>query len=254
MSDPTPEPVRKSSLPCTPSPEWEFHTWFPHPDGGGDMVPGERQRGVVVRRCISYGDWEPVRPERWADEPAGAASAVVAVAAPPTGQTALRDRIAEALAAVDGWTWTPDFDRTLSPVWQGYLKRADAVMPVMPSPADRAAVLLEAADRLWALANRTTERGAGVLWAADLLRRLADEAQQQPETPGCLDPIECSHEAALGQAQEQVRRVRDVCDRLRRASVLADGEPHGDRERGVVQAVTRVLAALDEPAAPAEEA
>ncbi|MFI6653213.1 hypothetical protein ACIBI8_37190 [Streptomyces sp. NPDC050529] len=46
---------------------------------------------------------------------------------------------------------------------------------------DRDAVLREAADRMWALANRTTERGAGVLWAAEWLRRMADEAQQ-PET------------------------------------------------------------------------
>jgi len=38
-----------------------------------------------------------------------------------------------------------------------------------------------------------------------------------------------------------------VCDQLRRASVLADGEPHTNRERGVIQAITRVLAALDKP-------
>lgn len=40
-------------------------------------------------------------------------------------------------------------------------------------------------------------------------------------------------------------RVRAECDRLRAAAVLADGEPHTDRERGIVAAVTRVLAALD---------
>ena len=59
--------------------------------------------------------------------------------APLTEQATLRDRIAEALAAVDGWAWTPDFDKTLSPVWQGYLKRTDAVLAVLPEPPDRAA-------------------------------------------------------------------------------------------------------------------
>ena len=79
---------------------------------------------------------------------------------------------------------------------------------------------------------------------ADELPSMAVEAQQQTE-PACPDPIECGHEAALGQAQQEVKRVREVCDHLRRVSVLADGEPHTDRERGVIQAVTRVLAALD---------
>jgi hypothetical protein len=69
-----------------------------------------------------------------------------AVPAPTPGQDALRDRIAEALAAVDGWEWTPDFDKTLSPVWQGYLKRANAVLAKLPAPADRAAVPLGAAE------------------------------------------------------------------------------------------------------------
>jgi hypothetical protein len=50
---------------------------------------------------------------------------------------------------------------------------ADAVLAVLPEPTNQAAILREAANRLWAMANRTTERGAGVLWAADWLRRLA---------------------------------------------------------------------------------
>ncbi|MEU2446063.1 hypothetical protein ABZ588_21415 [Streptomyces althioticus] len=78
-----PEPIRKSSLPATPPPEWEFFTFFPYPDDeGGDMVRGQRQRGVQVRRLVTYGDWEPVRPDRWADEPE--AAAVSAAVAPPT--------------------------------------------------------------------------------------------------------------------------------------------------------------------------
>ncbi|MEU2443527.1 hypothetical protein ABZ588_08405 [Streptomyces althioticus] len=85
------EPIRKSSLPATPPPEWEFFTFFPYPDDeGGDMVRGQRQRGVQVRRLVTYGDWEPVRPDRWADEPEPAA--VSAAVAPPTNHTALSDR------------------------------------------------------------------------------------------------------------------------------------------------------------------
>lgn len=61
-----PEPIRRSDLPPVPPPESEIFTWFPHPDGGGDMVRGQRQRGVQVRRRVSYSDWEPVRPDHWA--------------------------------------------------------------------------------------------------------------------------------------------------------------------------------------------
>ncbi|MGY0062791.1 hypothetical protein ACWY4P_40700 [Streptomyces sp. LZ34] len=78
-----PEPIRRSDLPPIPSPESEVFTWFPHPDGGGDMVRGQRQRGVQVRRRISYSDWEPVRPDHWADEPAGQGASADAAAQPP---------------------------------------------------------------------------------------------------------------------------------------------------------------------------
>jgi hypothetical protein len=85
MTDTTePQPVRKSSLPCTPPPEFEFHTVFGARSGtdGCALFPGDAGP-VVVRRLVTYGDWEPVRPDRWADEPetdARAASAVVPAA------------------------------------------------------------------------------------------------------------------------------------------------------------------------------
>jgi hypothetical protein len=47
-------------------------------------------------------------------------------------------------------------------------------------------------------------------------------------------------------AEAAVARVRDACDQLHRASVLADGLPRTDRERGVLQAVERIAAALGE--------
>lgn len=41
----------------------------------------------------------------------------------------------------------------------------------------RAEVLREAADELAAMANPTTERGAGVMWSAEQLRRMADHTK-----------------------------------------------------------------------------
>jgi hypothetical protein len=41
----------------------------------------------------------------------------------------------------------------------------------------RAAVLREAADKVWALADRTSEAGLGALQVADMLRRMAEEAR-----------------------------------------------------------------------------
>lgn len=50
-------------------------------------------------------------------------------------------------------------------------------------------------------------------------------------------------------AEAAIIRVRNACDQLRRAAVLADGQPHTDRERGILQAVDRITRALDQPAA-----
>lgn len=93
---------------------------------------------------------------------------------------------------------------------------------------------------------------------AALVRDDGAEAQQQPdtETPaGANTPLICSNERHATKAaalEQEVKHVRDVCDQLRRASALADGEPHTDRERGIVQAVTRVLSALKAEHTPEE--
>lgn len=136
--------------------------------------------------------------------------------ASPTGQTGLRERIADALADADGWRWAPGC-KAESPSYQGYLRCADVVLGVLP-PADQAAVLRETDDEGdelvcvdqcgscdacgmepfgtpaegWREAARFLRRTArdssdrqGALHGArlieDELRRLADEAQQQPE-------------------------------------------------------------------------
>ncbi|MCF0086656.1 MULTISPECIES: hypothetical protein [unclassified Streptomyces] len=102
-------------------------------------------------------------------------------------RTALRDRIADALrkesSRVDD------------------IALANAVLAVLSEPTDQAAVraaaLQEAADRLWALADRTTERGAGVLWVADWLRRLADEQPTTPTTEPTGPHCVCGHPTRL---------------------------------------------------------
>jgi hypothetical protein len=98
MTQHDPEPIRKSMLPCTPPSEWEFHTWFPLPDGGGDLVPGQLARGVHIRRRVTYGDWEPVSPDHWADEPPTEADAVLAVL--PTTDRAAWASAADHLAGI----------------------------------------------------------------------------------------------------------------------------------------------------------
>jgi hypothetical protein len=58
--------------------------------------------------------------------------------APAVDRAALRDRIADILAAADEETWADGYDKTQSAAYQGYQKRADAVLAVLPAPADRA--------------------------------------------------------------------------------------------------------------------
>jgi hypothetical protein len=127
----------------------------------------------------------------------------------PADRAGLRDRIRRAVCEAEGFVWDSDL---LEP--DEYGEVGDAVLAVLfgpipagtdtatwtairaiqlmneagrrrdvaqAAPVDRSAVLREAADELWALANRLTERGQGVLWAAERLRRLADEAPE-PET------------------------------------------------------------------------
>lgn len=64
-----PEPIRKDLLPAAPPSEWEFHTVLgARSDSVGTaLFPGD-VGPVVVRRRVTYGDWEPVRPNHWADE------------------------------------------------------------------------------------------------------------------------------------------------------------------------------------------
>ncbi|WP_406156919.1 hypothetical protein [Streptomyces canus] len=152
---------------------------------------------------------------------APAASAVVAVAVPPTGQTALRDRIAETLAlrengpASDGRGWFRDEEQR-----QSFVTDADAVLAVLPPPADRAAALTDAERamlnyalnqaqlRLWRHGPATEEDQS----ALNSLRRLADEAQQQPETDAVVPPPALTE---VGRLRAQVEVLQQDAERDR---------------------------------------
>jgi len=155
MTDQT-EPVRKSLLPCTPPPEWEFHTVHGARTGteGCALFPGDTGP-VVVRRRVSYGDWEPVRPDRWADEPPTDATGqtepacrsdqgcdqvvpcdpgcgardllaeAVAAGRPAADETERRDRYAKALART-----TVGHSAFITVDVKAEYQRADAVMAV----------------------------------------------------------------------------------------------------------------------------
>jgi hypothetical protein len=143
------------------------------------------------------------------------AAAPTAVPSAPADRAALRDLAADALADAEGWQWAPGYDKAQSPTYQHYLRQADAVLAVLPEPADRAAILREAADGFDAHAEqllrgiddmaafvaKALQREAAT-WreAAEKLRRMAGEAQQ-PETqaPCCSDPTcRCNQVNAAG--------------------------------------------------------
>lgn len=133
------------------------------------------------------GELYPCKPDifRVTHEPTAPVATPVPVVRPE-----LRDQIAEALARVDGWEWADGF-KEHSPAWQGYQHRADAVVAVLPPPADRAAVLREEAARIRAhCPDHLDSESAVGSWMAchcavadDMERRMAVEAQQQTETP-----------------------------------------------------------------------
>ncbi|MDX2528012.1 coiled-coil domain-containing protein [Streptomyces europaeiscabiei] len=124
-----------------------------------------------------------------------APAAAVPVAAPPTTeQTALRERVAEAL--LDHLSRTADIrpgrdgDLAFMPEVTDAerMRLADAVLAVLPAPADRAAVLREAADDLATAFGDPMAKHIGVLGASHLRRRArqieaGQTGEDQPETP-----------------------------------------------------------------------
>jgi hypothetical protein len=109
-------------------------------------------------------------------DPAQGAPAVSAVS-PATDQTALRDRIAEALYLHE-WPRKQVWAQALAMDRETFLAQADAVLAVLPANTDRAAVLEEAADRLGELriAEREWLVACGLDKGEQELRRMAAES------------------------------------------------------------------------------
>ncbi|MER5715759.1 hypothetical protein [Streptomyces sp. NPDC002132] len=120
------------------------------------------------------------------------------VSVPPVDRAALRDRIAQVLAArftADGdvsrgmRVIDPDDEDDPEPARRVRpLEAADAVLTALPAPADRAAVLREAADDLATAFGDPMAKHIGALGASHLRRRAREvEAGQagedHPETP-----------------------------------------------------------------------
>ncbi|MEV6180161.1 hypothetical protein [Streptomyces sp. NPDC052015] len=133
----------------------------------------------------------------WLAEEARLHDPAVSPVPPPADRAALRDRIAEALMR---WAEGNNDQRYASmrrpeTVRANAYSRADAVLAVLPEPADRAAVLAEAIRRVEDPVERAkTTIGLGLGWesARDVLRRMAAEEQpavgEQPETQETLPP------------------------------------------------------------------
>ncbi|NEB42314.1 hypothetical protein [Streptomyces sp. SID14515] len=160
------------------------------------------------------------------------ADSEIAAAAPPApaDRGATRDRIRQAICEASGFTWLPD--ELMEP--DEYGEHADAVLAVLDAPADRAAVLAEAADALAAEYQRRTAPGIdrwnplrvrGLAAGEAILRRLAGEA------------------AAGAHHPEQALRVR--------ISELAGswrlGVDEGDLSPGWASAAAALLAVVDNP-------
>lgn len=112
---------------------------------------------------------------------------------PPTDRADLRDRIAEALSRAPSEELRADWTAPNGPlkITARIDDLADAVLAVLPEPADRAAILAEAADAVFALdydvmvgeegdENLGSMREAwdlGTIHAEKLLRRLAAEKE-----------------------------------------------------------------------------
>src|SRR5690606_17020109 len=133
-------------------------------------------------------------------DPARTPAAVSAAVAPPTNQTALRDRIRLAIARQ--WLDEMGSDRTVDELDDAeFGEFADAVLAVLPEVADKATVYREAADQLGCMDYDTdsndygydTYRDAwngGVMDAADRLRRMADETATETPEPHRGDAFE----------------------------------------------------------------
>lgn len=190
-----------------------------------------------------------------------AAGCVVSAAPTQTDdRDAVRDRIADVLAEADGWQWVTGRDKARSSTYRSYQSRAAAVLAVLPPPADRAAVLLEAAEDLATAFGDPKVKHIGAIAASHLRRRArelegGEAGDEQPETP--LEKrfryserrndelrAECKRRGKINlEYAEKIERLEkqldEVCTQLG-AEILRAGQAEATLER--IQRVIRRLA------------
>ncbi|MBE4761706.1 ParB N-terminal domain-containing protein [Streptomyces caniscabiei] len=206
------------------------------PDTGKEGSSLPERIAAAIRRAACDGDCEEteewcartrIQPSVWhhgvlaevsgpVDVFAGvAASAVV----PAADRAALRDRIAEELAArftsgaehtqgmrvafegPDGWPAT----RMVTP-----FEAAEAVLAVLPAPADRAAVLREVIERVSneRFPNGNMAYAAGAEWMVTLLERIAAESAVVDRVAAETPPAETHVELQVWPLQRILTEVR----------------------------------------------
>lgn len=149
-------------------------------------------------------------------------------------RAALRDRIADVLADADGWRWVDDRDKARSSTYRSYQSRADAVLSVLPAPADRAAEehRLALSDALglgtgapWdAIHDRATELGLPPLDQDPVARRLGLVAEHRAavlrEAADAIDAETRQAKADQVLEPDKYRPCRDASAQLRRMAVV----------------------------------
>lgn len=211
-----------------------------------DMRRGDLADAVLP---VLYREWPWLRAEA---EDAAAPSA--------TAQTALRDRIAAAIAQ----ELTPDGKLTQGmravndDPDEGHTTRmprptevADAITPVLPASADRAAVLREAADRYEAiLASAAAEHSADPRYYTGVrdvilgLRRMAAEPAAVTATPGQTDD-KTTDGAACVCGHPMRQHFEDVC--LLGDCGCADGLEIGALPEALKSVLTKRFTELGNP-------
>jgi hypothetical protein len=190
-------------------------------------------------------DCERVRRGYIADlRAAGWAPAVSAVSLPPADQTALRDRIADAIAGVDAGSWGTE-TKAMHPYWRKvYQSYADAVLAVLPATTDQTADLAD-----WeAMAERTGR-------LRKTTKELLDRAE---ELEARVAQLSVDRAAVLGEAADRLSQKAAALteglhglahfvakDRLREAKIL-------DREAAELRRMADETQPAETEAHPAE--
>ncbi|MCX4703902.1 hypothetical protein [Streptomyces sp. NBC_01373] len=205
----------------SPTATWWAHET--HPADDHDAVPAAWVDGDPLMEAIASTLWEHCPTEGTSlvvDDPRNIAATAAAVAravssaglvaVPPTGQTALRDRIELAIhSELTEYRLGPDTGMIVQ-------RLTDAALGALPTSSDRAAL-----ERVRAVLETEAVVGRSALEFRGLiaLALMADEAQQQPDTvrprcPHCQLPHDLTPGSMAARACEMVRA--DIAEAERR--------------------------------------